>query len=218
MNQKSNNATKVITTIVLFTLSALLTSCQKKEIQSHGMFTNYTIKAPKRSIASVKGISFHFSPKNLNSFQDTKQIYIYCSLKSEAPKKCYDKHFETTMTLYKEKFGPFKDNEIALLKDNHDFEHAKNNIETLSAHVIKTLEPKLNHLVNQRVSFCKKNSKYYLKRCLNQYIEKDSFHVLNAYQKSHPSINGPEYLYLKKKISKAFSTHLEQSYQKIKLL
>ena len=70
--------------------------------------------------------------------------------------------------------------------------------------------------MNSRSEFCEKHSKYDLNKCLTQYIEKDTFTILNQFHAQN-KLNGHEYIYFKDQFRKDLESKLQMASEKINL-
>lgn len=202
----------VINGLTLLVFASLLASCQKNSIHTKGHFTEITLKAPSRSIASSE-------EKNLDSLRkhfDLKQIYIYCSLNDTRVEKCYKENIKKIIHQYEQKVGKFSEEQIKQLSSEEYFNSLELETKSVVFTIMKKIDTHIGQLVNKRENFCKVNSKFYIKRCLKQYLDADTMAVLNKYQQHHTKMNGHEYLYLKNGIERQFLSKLEVSYKKLK--
>jgi len=207
-----------LNSFILLILGSLLTSCDKTTYSSKGLFTKINQQYKQqylddgRSIASV-------NPKDTLSkfekFQDPKQIFIYCSLNTKKEKICYNSELEKVLTKFKNKFGPLKPEEIKNIKDQYSYPVTQSTLKEVVKSISYKTTGNLNKIVNKRKNFCRRNSKKYLDRCLLQYLEKDTFSVLNKFHSKH-KLNGHEYLYVKNKIKEQFETEFIQAKALIK--
>jgi hypothetical protein len=178
---------------ILLVFASLLASCQKNHFASHGLLSKW--ETASRSIASV-------SPQEIaqfKNFQDTKQIIIFCEVNSVKVKSCYNDQFSKVLARYTKKYPRTKSSALSLIKNKFSFENVKNDFQHILKKVAEKTDPQLNKLVEARKKFCEKNSEFYLKKCLTQYMEKDTFTVLNQFHGKN-KMNGHEYLYFKKAI------------------
>ena len=202
----------VINALLLLILAAFIASCQKKDIQSKGYFSHYQNQQSGRFPASLPpSTSTQFSHK-----QDSKQIYIYCYHNSLKVKQCYEHHFNQILSQFLSKFGPLDGEKLVKLKERNSFEHVAQRVNDIQKNIFKELNPKLDSIVKKREKFCGLNSKTHPSRCMNQYLERDSLAILNAYQYENNRMNGPEYIFLKKSIEESLKTKLELSSNRLK--
>jgi|TARA_Y100000768_G_C23886967_1_gene638113 hypothetical protein len=181
-------------------------SCEKNEFAAQGLFTNW--KAPQkisRSIASVKPTDKEVV--HIIQYQDPKQILIYCKLNTTKVKACYNIHANQVLNKYKKDYGPFKSVELEHLKQQFSYQDVDQKLQAILKDVEMKTSKKVKKLVTARKNFCQKNSKYFLEKCLTQYLEKDTFTVLNQFHGKH-KMNGHEYLFLKKEINKQLKKKL----------
>lgn len=180
-------------------LGSILVGCQKTEIHKHGFFSQGTRDVQRMPASVGQGYS---------AFQDPKQIFIYCAVNDSDSKSCYDRNLEESLNAYTVENGLPKDS-ADKLKSALTFEAAKNQTEKSLRQVFMAIHPSINKLVKKRVDFCKANANVYLDRCLKQYLKKETFQVLNAFQEGNGSINGHEYLFLKNRIEAKLSDKLD---------
>lgn len=167
----------------LLFLSAVLASCQNNTtLKKVGHFSKLR---QARSIASDLGVSKKTS-------YDPRQVYLYCSAKNLSTRSCYD---EKIKELSINNTKPFKAVEFE--------------VREVTNSILSSLAPTINKNVELRKNFCLKNSTHYLKKCLTQYIERDSVFTLNKYQKQNQEINGYEYIHLKRSIASVYNKKLE---------
>jgi len=194
--------------LAFLVFGCILAGCQKTAVHKSGLLTALTKSqnSVARSPASAK--------KSFSDFQDTKQIYIYCQLNDLDPKACYQRHLSASL---KEFAGlnrvPASD--VEKFRKDHSFKTAKEKTASAMDEVFNDLGPTLNKLVEKRVSFCKSNASFYMERCLKQYLKKETFEALNAYQSRTTLMNGHEYLYLKKQIEKKLVDKLDHALKSI---
>ena len=202
----------VINGLTLLIFASLLASCQKNSIPTKGHFSTFDKTVLGRSIASAE-------PQQLISLKkhfDLKQVYIYCSLNDTNAQQCYKTNLEKVINQYEKKAGKFSKEEKNLVVSSANFEYSKLNSEKIMFNVIGKMDTHIIQLVNKRENFCRVNSKYYIERCLKQYIETDTMVVLNKYQEHNTELNGHEYLYLKNGIKKKFVSKLDGSFKRLK--
>ena len=131
-------------------------------------------------------------------------------------KQCYKQELNKIVTTYIRKFGPFKPEEIKHIFTQTEYESTKREMNTHTTSIISGMTSKMEHQVMDRREFCIKNSKFYLRRCLNQYLERDSFVLINKFQNQHKGLNGHEYLYLKKTVELTMREKLQNIEDEIK--
>lgn len=191
-------------TLLIF--ASLLASCQKNNIKNYGHFSVID-KQASRSIASTES-------KQLTSFKkyfDLKQVYIYCKINSVHKKNCFKNNLNKIITNYENKHGPLPQKDKNIIENHYKTVQIK--VDNITGQIVSKVTPHILKLVKEREDFCEKNSTYYLKKCLNQYVESDTMKVLNKYQKHNKNINGHEYLYLKKHIVQKFKIKLSKSFK-----
>lgn len=186
----------------------VLAGCQKTAVHKSGLLTAISKSHSEQSRFPAS------AQKSFSEFQDTKQIYIYCQLNDLDPKACYQRNLSSSL---KEFAGlnrvPASD--LEKFKKDHSFKSAKERTDLAVDHVFEDLAPSLNKLVEKRVQFCKSNASFYMERCLKQYLKKETFEALNAYQSRTSNMNGHEYLYLKKQIERRLIDKLDQALKTI---
>ena len=196
--------------LFLFIFGALLASCQKKAFQPHGALTKLK-NSTGRSIASLHNTVPHFS-----SYQDPKQIILFCENTTKKVKVCYDKYITETLTEFKKNHPKLRNEQLDNLRETTDFQVVKQNFNEIVAIVMKKNQKNIQSLVNSRSEFCEKHSKYDLNKCLTQYIEKDTFTILNQFH-AHNKLNGHEYIYFKDQFRKDLESKLQMASEKINL-
>lgn len=197
MKYKKFVSFSVLNALLLMVSAMLISSCQKKNISATGHFTSY-LGQIDRSPASFK----IKNPKliKFDHFQDSKQIYIYCSAHSIQKEQCYNHHFNQLLSSHITKYGTLSGEEIVALKDKNDFKRVQKEVEKVKRSILVEVSESISLHVERRITFCKKNSKVDSSRCMKQYLKRDSLAILNNYQLSNKEINGHEYLFLKNMI------------------
>lgn len=202
--------------LLLLAFASILASCQKKSIHKNGLFSQFEVTDQSRGIASISRNELNSKiAHNFVKFQDPKQITIYCSLNSINVKQCYKRKLNKTLKSFIQTSGAMTKAEFDSLKNTFDFNKTNTHVQKIKQRIKFQLSPKILALVNKRKSFCENNSKINFKRCLNQYVERDTFAVLNAFQMKQAKMNGHEYLYLKKIIQKSFKEKFTSIKRKI---
>lgn len=186
---------------------SILAGCQKTAISKKGFLTTL-VKQTSRVPASTS--------KKFEDFQDPKQIYVYCQVNDMNAKRCYERHLKGALNRYIKKTKATKD-QIANYEKKHSYDQVKGQAHKALAHVFMALGPKINTTVEKRVGFCEENSSLYMERCLNQYLKKETFEILNEYQSANAQINGHEYLFLKDQIKRKLQQKLASANQEIEL-
>lgn len=205
MNTRKLMKFAAMNTIGLLIFASLLASCQKEKCPKSGHFTK--MKNASRTIASIS--SPNTQKLSFIEFQDPKQIVMFCDLNSKKPETCYSIHFENALLKFtNQNKSNVKPEQVASLKDEMTYENVKNELNGNLEQALSSHQEFVSSLVNKRKSFCYNNSKKDLERCLNQYLKRDTFTVLNQYQNTN-NLNGVEYLFLKKKIT----SELEKNFQ-----
>jgi hypothetical protein len=187
--------------------ASVLSACQRPKFYSKGHLT--TFKVQTRSIANV-GSEENY--KKFMKLQDPKQIIIYCKLNSKKQEACYNVHLKKSITKFKKSHKSLSKDQFDILNQQLAFEKQDDVLQKLTEKVLISEEDFINNLVRQRKNFCQKNAKKNIERCLKQYLNNDTFTVLNKYQ-SKNKLNGLEHNYFIKKIN----TLLTKSYDKAKL-
>ena len=82
-------------------------------------------------------------------------------------------------------------------------------VTNITEKIVNSLRPDIDKNVLARKSFCLINSKYHFRKCLTQYIDRDSMVTLNKYHKNTPEITGYEYLHLKRSLANIYSKKLK---------
>lgn len=199
----------LINSFMLFILSTVLVGCNKDIVTKSGMLTHYK-KLPSRSIASVN------NKMTFIKYQDPKQILIYCSKHSKHMRSCYNSHLKKIFHNYQMKYSHESLTEFQKIEDQYKFENIEKELTQINESIKKELTPLISDMVVVRTKFCKQNSTKYLKKCLTQYIPKDTFKVLNSFQQTNKVMNAHEYLYYKKLIQSEFKSQMSVSYNHLK--
>jgi hypothetical protein len=166
----------------LLFLSAVLASCQNKtNLRKSG---HYSSLRQARSIASIETEKESYDPR---------QVYLYCSLRTVSTESCYNEKFKKLS-----------------IKNTKSFTAVAFEVEEVTKSILDIVSSDINKNIERRKNFCLKNSKHYFKKCLTQYVERDSIVTLNKYQKSNSDINGYEYIHLKRSIASVYNTKLVQ--------
>ena len=194
---------------LLFIFASLLSSCDKRKIHASGFLTKLN-KEQGRKIASIgiKRISFF-------DYQDTTQILVFCKVSSKKPKSCYNTTLQKILEDYETKYGKLSISSKTNIASKSKYSLVERKLDENSKFIKNKLKQKMNKIVTKRENFCKVNSKKYLKRCLNQYLKRDTFSVLNSFQIQNSKMNSHEYLYYKNFINNSLSKKLDKSYKKL---
>jgi hypothetical protein len=203
----------LVNSFLILAFASFLASCNKQSIKPNGMLSNYLTTSPSRGIASI---NFETPLSKFKEFQDPKQIIVYCSNQTKKIKTCYNNELSKLMSEYKSQYPRVTNQEIALIQENVKFETIKRKLDDINLHIQHELQPKINKLTQKREEFCKINSKNLVKRCLEQYLSRDTFAVLNNFQIKKNKMNAHEYLYYKEFIQKRIKSNLELSYNNLK--
>lgn len=199
----------------LFVLATLLVSCQKRLFPKLGLLTS--LESPSRSIASFKKVSKKERQlKRFKHFQDPKQILIYCKLNSHLEKSCYQDLFHKALSQYVQQSRSKEVVDIEIIQKSFNHKNTSSELSNILAILDKKIIPNVEKITTTRENFCSKNSSKFLEKCLNQYIDKDTFHVLNKFH-HHYKMNGHEYLYIKGRIKKQFQDHFQKAQKSIEL-
>ena len=203
----------LINALILLGFASVLASCQKKLYPSHGHLKHtsglFSKKSGGRTIASVQNQNDEHRLPITNAerfliFQDPSQIYIYCTLNSKEKESCYSDNLKKSVKKYEEKFGKLGEDELNGLLDSLSLENVQSSTQLKVDEILTNLEPNINKSINNQHKFCKENSKHFFKKCMEQSLDKDTFKVLNSYQRKN-QMNGQEYLYLKDAIHAKFA-------------
>ncbi len=178
---------------LLFIFASLLAGCEKRKIPNTGYFNSKNLAS--RSLASV-------APKDKTSeflnFQEPQQIMVYCAYNASRIENCYHIHFNKTLQEFieqaKRKPTP---QEIESIKSTYSFKKVNEIFEQRINIIKKELNLKITSHIKKQKNFCDKNSKLNMKRCMEQFVERDTLSVLNNFQFKH-KLNGHEYLFIKK--------------------
>lgn len=181
--------------IYITCIFSLTLSCQSSKYPKAGHFS--ITKLPARTIASESEEDLYVS-KYLG-FQDPKQILIYCNLNSQKPETCYEINLNDSLNSFIKFSQDNRDAPIALLKERLSFSNQYDELIGLTEEAQKYNMPLLLDISKKRKEFCLLNAKKNINKCLNQYIRRDTFSILNKFQNKF-KLNGLEYLYLKKQI------------------
>lgn len=189
----------------------LIVSCQKKgdDLAKAGLFTK--LKESNRGLASLSNDLI----EEFRNYQDPKQVYIYCHNKNaKQAKSCYEKHMQSFLEQYK-KTNTVNPEYFQKVIVDSTYSNVQKQIDNNVQYIYSITNSSINQLVDTRKDFCQKNAKVRTKKCLTQYIEKDTFTVLNKFQNSN-SMNGNEYLFVKKALQKKFKHKLSLAHNEIK--
>jgi len=184
----------VANAFILMLFGSFLSGCQKSLISKTGLYS--TLKTNNRIPASANTNQF-------TKYQDPKQIYIYCQLNEINPKKCFEHFVERKVSDLKKKNLKISSGDIP------SFAQTQSEVESINQMIIQNSFPKIKKLTDHRQVFCEKNSKYYLDRCLNQYVSKEAVELVNVFQNNNSPLNGHEYLYLQKQFELKIQSELE---------
>lgn len=189
-----------------------LIACSKNEVvPTSGYYT--------KSLETNSRVPANYSKNkklDFRSFQDTNQILIFCKLNSNHISSCYTEKLEKALTSYVQQHGPFKSKTIKIIRESNQFEIVSKNFQKLDTNIMKQAETKIENSIVKRVKFCHKNATQKIQRCLNQYVNRDTFAITNSIQRTSKKLNGQEYLYIKKRIESQFEKRLDQERIKIK--
>ena len=200
----------ILNSLCLLVFAGFLSSCQKVKFPRTGHFTK--IKTVARTIANKSDDDMFFE-KFIN-FQDPKQIVIYCQLNSQKPEVCYNIHLSETINQFIISSKQNRSAEVKSLKSKLDYKSQVSKLSDLTEKAKNMNALLISTIVTKRKDFCSKNSKKDLEKCLNQYIKRDTFTVLNKYQ-SKFKLNGLEYLFLKQIINSELKSGLSSAKNEI---
>lgn len=194
----------------------VLAGCQRTAVPKQGFFSKFSAKENSSlgRMPASSASSFGNRAKSVlafEKFQDAKQIYIYCSLNDLNPQTCFKRQLDESLKIFSRKRSLSKAQEQSI-KEHLSYANVKEETESALSKIFMAINPSINKLVDKRVSFCQKNSELYFNRCLKQYVNKETFEVLNAYQHHNLSINGHEYLFLKNRIEKKIIYKLDHAH------
>lgn len=201
----------VINGLTLLLFASLLASCQKNSIPTKGHFSSFQVKDLGRGIASAQSPQL----ESLQKHFDIKQVYIYCTLNDTNAEQCFQNNLDKVINQYEQKMGKLNKEDKKILTTHTKFQSMKTQSEKIMHSLLGRMDTHILQLVNKRENFCRVNSKFYIERCLKQYIDTDTMAVLNKYQDHNSNLNGHEYLYLKNGIKKVFISKLETSFNKL---
>lgn len=193
----------IINAFVLLGFASFLSGCEKKSFPGHGYFSK---SDNKRSVASVETKPFF---KEFFHFQDPQQINIYCQLNRQPKEQCYNENMRSSLAKFQEKFGEISPTQQENLIKKYPYDQIQSELNIELKKIADNLVPQINKWVNKRFNFCKQHSKYFLKKCIKQSMEKDTFSILNQFHKKH-KMNGQEYLLVKKTIKLKMKNHISE--------
>ena len=166
-------------------LASTLASCQKSnQVKKTGHFSSIR---QSRSIASLTKKSKSFDPR---------QVFLFCSTNSRNLKSCY-----------KERVKELN------IKNTKSFDAVSFEIAEITKSILTIVSNDINKNITKRKTFCLKNSQHFFKKCLTQYVERDSMVTLNKYQAQNKGINGYEYIHLKRSIASVYTKELNEFYE-----
>jgi hypothetical protein len=200
----------------LIASSCILFSCQKRSISKTGYFTKLNTTVATRAPASALNPEAAKTLEMFKTFQDSKQILVFCKLNSIRTSQCYQEKFNVSFRDFAKKHGPLSAEAIQAIKDHNKFDHINSNLVGLESLIMGSVDPKINQITNDRSKFCKINATVNLHKCLNQFIKRDTFAVLNNFQHENATLNGQEYLYVKSLIEVQLKERLFQAKHNLK--
>jgi len=201
--------------ILILISIVMLTACEKEHIATKGHFTNLEPSQNSRVPASISKKSKFF--KKFSQFQDTKQVYIHCKLNSKNADFCYQNQLKKVLTTFTSSHKNIDPQSLKDIKEYHRVDYIKEKMQQIDRRLVRTLNEKIMAAVSLRSNFCKKNAKKKVQKCLNRFIKKDTFNIINEYQrKSDQKLNGVEYLHLKNLAHKRLTNQLLLESIKIK--
>lgn len=188
---------------IFLIFATAMTSCEKRNFQKFGHFSKVSLT--KRSPASTQNNEVL---NKFNSYQDAKQIYLYCSLNAPKLDQCYKHHFNQVISTFSKKYKSYSKDEINEIKKKYSFENTQEQIVGIKSIIIDKLDPEMFSIVKKQKEFCKENATKNEKRCLLQFKNKETVALLNKYQKREQKLNAHEYLYMHNFLVKEFENRL----------
>lgn len=178
---------------------SILAGCQKAVIHKKGFFTSLA----KQSVGRVPASSGY------ENQQDTKQIFIYCQVNDVSPKACYQRHLSESLASFGRN-SALSEESLEALKEKHSYSAVELQIKRALNAVSAAISPSVGKTVANRVQFCEQHASR-MEKCLKQYLKKETFQILNAYQETNRSMNGHEYLFLKNHIQAKLESKLDSA-------
>lgn len=178
---------------------SIMAGCQKAVIHHKGFFTSLAKQSPGRMPAS----------SGYENRQDPKQIFIYCKVNDVSPKSCYQRHLSESLANFA-KQNNLSVGQLEALKEKHSYSSVELQVDSALKTVSAAISANMGKTVTNRVQFCKEHASR-MEKCLKQYLKKETFQILNAYQESNRSMNGHEYLFLKNHIQANLESKLDSS-------
>jgi hypothetical protein len=204
MKTNKNISVALSNAIVLFMAGSLLAGCQKRSFQKIGALTKLS-ESKGRFIASAKS-----SIPVFTKFQDPKQIIVYCENTSKRVKICYKDQLTEVLNEFKSEHRSLSLDQQEEISSATDYSNIRPVFDNIVNQVKRDTKNKVDSLVKSRKNFCKENSKHDLTKCLTQYIEKDTFTILNSFH-GNKKLNGHEYIYFKKQFKALLNQNLMQA-------
>jgi hypothetical protein len=196
--------------------SCLMFGCQKRSISKMGYFTEIKLTTATRAPASALNPEAEKTLEMFKAHQDSKQILVFCKLNSIRTAQCYQEKFDISFRAFAKKHGPLSSEAIEAIKEFNQFDHVNESLVGLESLIMGSVDPKINKITKDRSKFCKINATVNLHQCLNQFIKRDTFAVLNNFQHENSTLNGQEYLYVKGMIQHQLKERLFQAKHEIK--
>lgn len=190
--------------LILFIAGSIFASCQKRSFQKVGALTKLSAKND-RFVASD-----HKSLPRFSHFQDPKQIIVYCENTSKRVKICYKDQLTEIINDFNHEHKGLSLDQQEEISSATDYSNVRPVFDNLVNMIKRDSQMKIDLLVQSRREFCKENSKHDLEKCLTQYIEKDTFTVLNSFHGSK-KFNGHEYIYFRKQFQELLSVNLKKA-------
>ena len=193
---------------ILSVFMFLFTACNGADFHSRGYLTTLKTKNFYRMPASVLSSDLTF--QKFKQFQDTRQIYVFCKLqkKQVRTESCYQEKFNERLREFAKLNGPLNTNSIQLIKKINSYDYVKDSFELIEKNMSSKLNDSFELAVKKRSDYCRENSKINLHKCMNQYLKRDTFNILNQFQAKNESLNAQEYLYVKNIIEENLSKKL----------
>lgn len=199
----------LINSFMLMVFASILASCQRPKYYKSGHLSTFSFQT--RSIASFNDQDLY---KNFLTHQDPKQIIIYCKLNSKKPQTCYRIHLKKSLSKFSKRYKNVQVEQLNLLTEQLAYKQQEGILESLTQKILLSEKEHIGKLIHKRKIFCYKNSKKDIERCLKQYLNNDTFSVLNKYQ-SQNKLNGLEHNYFITKIKSLLQESYEQAKQEI---
>ncbi len=206
----------ITNSLILLIGAVIMGSCQKNEVEKTGLISNWNQEAG-RSIASVSDSTPEQAlsgqqQRKFEQYQDPKQILVYCKLNSNRPKSCYNNELNKILLSFSKNKDISSTFNLEKIKAHYQFEIVEQQFGQILASINSSLEGDIKKLVENRETFCLKNSSKFVNKCLTQYLNSDTFTVLNSFHsKMKRKMNGHEYLFFKNHIKEQLQAHLKEA-------